>query len=107
LHPPEPGSLRRRLLDCRHLALRQARELAPLLRRQAQARHLLAVLPTLAAVLRPADTRAARQLPLFEAEARERLGPTASATLAQRLARRHALLAEAAWLQTWLDEDNQ
>lgn len=102
-HPPAPAALRARLATCRHLALRFSQQLGPLLARQAQARHLLAVLPALAAAQPPAsDARAARWLPLFEAQARERLGPAASAVLALAQARRLALLAEAAQLAAWL-----
>lgn len=104
-HSPAPAALRARLAACRHLALRLARQLVPLRTRQAQARHLLAVLPALADAQPPAtDARAARWLPTFEAQARERLGPAASAALALARARRLALLAEAAQLAAWLGE---
>ena len=104
-HPPDAAALRARRATCRHLALRLARELAPLAARQAQARHLLAVLPALAAAWLPAPTEpAARWLPLFAAQARQRLGPAATAALALRQLRRAALLAEAAQLAAWLAE---
>lgn len=104
-HPPALAALRARRAAGHHLALGLARQLAPLLARQAQARHLLAVLPALAAAQPPAtDARAARWLPVFEAQARERLGPAASAALALAQARRLALLAEAAQLTAWLGE---
>jgi transcriptional regulator with XRE-family HTH domain len=102
-HPPDAAALRRRRAACRHLALRLARELEPWQRRQAQARHLLAVLPTLLA-LPPIDARAARALPLMEALVRERLSPGAGATLALLQARRQGLLAEVAQLTAWLGE---
>jgi hypothetical protein len=79
-------------------AQRLARQLGPLQLRQQQARHLLAILPTLV----PADARAARYLVLFEAQAQERLGPGPSASLALTQARRYALLGEAAQLAAWL-----
>ena len=101
-HPTAPAALRARLATCRHLALGLARKLAPLATRQAQARHLLAVLPTLAAGPPAADAEAQRWLSVFEAQARERLGPAASAALALAQARRQALLVEAAQLAAWL-----
>ena len=102
-YPPNAAALRDRLHTCRHLAQRLARELAPQQLRQAQATQLLAVLPALAAAYPPAtDARAARWLPLLEAQARERLGPGPSAALALAQARRQGLLAEAAQLAAWL-----
>jgi hypothetical protein len=100
-YPPDPTVLRQRLLTCRHLSQRTARALAPLQRRQDQGRHLLAVLPALAAL--PAlDERAVRSLSLFEAQAREYTAPAASAALALLQARQLGLLAEAAQLAAWL-----
>lgn len=99
---PDPAALQRRLLDCEHLLRRLDREIAPLLRRQTQARHLLAVLPAFAAALPPTDARAARWLPLVEAEARAQLNPGASAALALRRARQLALRTEAAQLAAWM-----
>lgn len=107
LHPPDPDPLRQRLAECRHLAARLTRALASLARRQAQARHLLALLPTLTAAAEatlPPDARAARWLPLFAAQARERLAPGPSAELALLQARRRGLLLEAAQLADWLAE---
>ena len=104
-HLPAAAALRARRAACRHLALGLARQLVPLLARQAQARHLLAVLPALAAARPPAtDALAARWLPVFETQAGERLGPAASAALALAQARRLALLAETAQLAAWLGE---
>jgi len=107
LHPPDPAALRQRLAECRHLTARLARALAPLVRRQAQARHLLALLPTLAAAAEatlPPDAQAARWLSLFADQARERLAPGPSARLALLHARRRGLLLEAAQLAAWLGE---
>jgi hypothetical protein len=97
-YPPDPAVLRQRQLSCQYQAQRLARQLGPLQLRQQQARHLLAILPTLV----PADARAARYLVLFEAQAQERLGPGPSASLALTQARRYALLGEAAQLAAWL-----
>lgn len=102
-YPPTAAALHARLHTCRHLAQRLARELAPQQLRQAQATQLLAVLPALAAAHPPAtDARAARWLPMLEAQARERLGPGPGAALALAQARRQGLLAEAAQLAAWL-----
>ncbi|WP_046243729.1 hypothetical protein [Hymenobacter terrenus] len=104
-HAPDPAVLRARLAACQHLLLGAARTLAPLLRRQAQARRLGAVLPTLATAFAPAtDVLAARWLPQFAAQAAERLGPAASTTLAVALARQQGLRLEAAQLTAWLGE---
>lgn len=104
-HPPDPAALRPRLAACRHLLLGGARALAPLLRRQAQARRLRAVLPALAAAYPPAtDALAARWLPLLAAQAAEQLGPAPSAAPALALARHRALQLEAAQLAAWLGE---
>ena len=103
--PLDAAALRERLAACRHLLLRGTRALAPLLRRQAQARRLQAVLPALAAAYPPAtDVAAARWLPLFAALVAERLGPAAGATLALALARQQGLRLEAAQLAAWLGE---
>lgn len=101
-YAPDPAALRRRLRDGHHLLLRGARELAPLARRQAQGARLLAVLPAWAAALLPTDERAARWLPLLEAQARERLGPGPAAVLALGQARQAALRLEMSWLAAWL-----
>ena len=105
--PPAPEALRARLATCRHLLLMGSRALAPLLRRQAQARRLHAVLPALAAAYPPAtDAGAARWLPRFAALVAERRGPAAGAALALALARQQAQRLEAAQLAAWLGEES-
>lgn len=103
--PADATALRARLATCQHGLLAGARALAPLVRRQAQARRLAAVLPALAAFAAGplAAAHAGQVLPALAAQAAERLGPAATAQLALAQARHHALALEAAQLHAWLE----
>lgn len=99
---PAAAALQHRLRICEGELLRTSRALARAAHPVAQARRLLAVLPAMAATLPPDATRAHRQLPFLEANARDYLRPEPTAARALLTIRVAALHHEIGWLRDWL-----